>query len=55
MKIGEFLIKLGNKLCGKGRKTNSNNEKVENVKLLGSRKGGCFFIWGKPETPKIFK
>ncbi|MCR3759138.1 hypothetical protein KYB31_09065 [Clostridium felsineum] len=51
MKIGKFLIKIGKKICGENKK----NSNAKNLKLGGDRKGGCFFIWGKPRTPKMFK
>lgn len=52
MKIGQLLLKIGKKLFKKKQKNNNKDEE----KLLASNDSwGCWFIFGKPKTPKIFK
>jgi len=52
MKIGQLLLKIGRKICKKKQK--DNNE--DNEKSLASNDSwGCWFIFGKPRSPKIFK
>lgn len=59
MKLGKILLKVGQKLTGNSTDESEDNNTEEEIQEDASSSGdgswGCWWIFNKPRTPKIFK